>query len=184
MRRIAGLDLAAIHRRPTGLAILDTATRSIIFLEEVFSDEDVVDPIMHHRVGLVVVDAPLSFPPRGRGFRDVERMAMAKGARFLPLTMRSMIMLAERAIRLKRMLEVAGIIVVETHPSSSLKISGCSFSQLLEELNVSLPRRPRSRHEEDAIIAALTGLCVLEDCAELFETGHDRLVLLKQICKH
>jgi predicted nuclease with RNAse H fold len=184
MQRIAGLDLAATHRRPTGLAILDTITRSIIFLEEVFGDEDVVDPVIRYRVGLVVVDAPLSFPPRGRGFRDVERIAMTRGARFLPLTMSSMTMLAERAIRLKRVLEATGIIVIETHPSSSLKISGCSFSQLLEELNVSLPRRPRSRHEQDAVIAAITGLCVFEDCAELFETGHDRLVLLKQICKH
>ncbi len=182
MQRVTGVDLAAKSSNPTGVAVLDVRERRFLAIGHVYTDDEVLDVVASTDSSIVVIDAPLSFPPRGAAFRKVELEAIRRGARLLPLTMPAMRMLVERAIELAARLRQLGVSVYETHPWSALRLSGCSLRVLLERLRVTNIEKRLSKHERDAIIAALVGLCVLEDCAERFEADGGALFLLKKIC--
>jgi len=182
MQRVTGVDLAAKSSNPTGIAVLDADERRFLVIEHVYSDDEIVGIVTATSSSIVVIDAPLSFPPRGAAFRKVELEAIKRGARLLPLTMPTMRALIKRALGIATSLQRLGVSVYETHPWSALRLSGCSFRELLERLGIANIGKRLSRHERDAVIAALVGLCTLEDCAERFEADGDALFLLKKIC--
>ena len=182
MQRVTGIDLAAKSSNPTGIAVLDVRERRFLAIGHVYTDDEILDVVASTNSSVVVIDAPLSFPPRGAAFRKVELEAIRRGARLLPLTMPAMRILVERAIGLAARLRRLEVSVYETHPWSALRLSGCSFHELLERLRIASIGEGLSKHERDAVIAALVGLCVLEGCAERFEADGDVLFLLKKIC--
>lgn len=113
MGKIVGVDLHI--KRPSIICVFENFFASFI------ESENEVEEIIHLRPEIVVMDAPLSieFP-----FRRFERELMRFGYKFLPLSMRSMRALAEKAIEIKKALEKKNIKVFETHPGSlSKKIS-------------------------------------------------------------
>ena len=182
MQRIAGLDLAASEKRVTGLAILDRDKRTFIRVTSVHTDGQILGAVLHEKVSVVVIDAPLSFPRPGNAFREVELEAMRRGARLLPLTMPSMRLLILRARKLVEELRSRGIEVYETHPSSALRLSRCSLGELLQRLGVVLGEAQLNRHERDAVIAAIVGLCIFDGCADRIEAGGEVMFLLKRVC--
>ncbi len=167
---IAGVDLAACKNRPTGLAVVHCGIggcRLTRLLSGRLSDEDIVRIISGEHAEIAVFDAPLSLPESG-GFRRVERKFMRIGGKLLPLTMRSMRLLAERAMRLAERLRSIGVEVYETHPRSVLRIcSASSPAEIAERLGVEgvkLRLARMDRHEADALTAALVGVCIYKAC--------------------
>lgn len=124
-------------------------------LEDRLGDEELAVLVVEWAPHLVVIDAPLGRPPRGRGFRRVEREAMRLGARLLPHGLPGVSALAGRGVKLARRLEAYSI-VAETHPRSALRVAGCSSpAALFGLLGVEAP--PRGRHTLDAAVAAAAG---------------------------
>ncbi|KSW11336.1 hypothetical protein CF15_00230 [Pyrodictium occultum] len=178
----AGIDLAASPRRPTGVAIVCGGGGGRLGLESVgiaYSDHEILALIPAGRVLVAAVDAPLSLPPPGQGFRPVERRLLSMGGRLLPLSLEPMRKLAERAIRLQGLLEGKGVRVVETHPSTVLRLSGCgSHSRFYAAFGVEEPGG-LSKHERDALVAALVAYCVEAGCGlEVREAG-DTVYMVK-----
>lgn len=182
MPSIAGLDLAAKDKNVSGIAVLDASKRCFSEVRHAYKDEEIIEIIEKHYSRIVVFDAPLSLPPNGRPFRNVELEAIKRGARLLPITTQAMRMLATRAINLAAKLRAKGVTVYETHPWSALRLSGCSFNKLLSILNIGCIPPKLSRHERDAVIAAVVGLCILEECAIRIQSNGDSIFLLKRIC--
>ncbi len=182
MPRITGLDLAAKDKNASGIAVLDSQKRRFIEIRHAYKDEDIIGVIEGHSSTIVVVDAPLSLPPSGKAFREVELEALKRGARLLPLVSPAMRTLALRAINLANKLRTRGIKVYETHPWSALRLSNCALEELLSRLGIRGLPTGLSRHERDAVIAAIVGLCVFEGCAESIRGGKETIFLLKKIC--
>jgi len=107
---MVGVDLHL--KRPSVICIFDGI--KAIFLESSEEGRDILD----FSPSIVVLDAPLSLEIP---FRKFERELMRKGFRFLPLSMKSMRELCEKAMKIKEFLEEKGIDVFETHPGSLSK---------------------------------------------------------------
>lgn len=107
MEKIIGIDLHI--KRPSIICIFEE------FLASFIESENEVEEILNCKPEIVVVDAPLSIEIP---FRKFERRLMRLGYRFLPLSMKSMKCLAEKAIRIKETIEEYGIKIFETHPGS------------------------------------------------------------------
>ncbi|ALL00161.1 hypothetical protein Pyrde_0111 [Pyrodictium delaneyi] len=183
----AGVDLAASPRRPSGVAIVCTTSPTehlhIKRLTMLYSDAEITELILRDHARMVAIDAPLSLPPEGQGFRNVERQLLSLGGRLLPLTLSSMRKLALRAIKLKEALEKAGVVVIETHPSSVLRIADCSYIDVCNLFGLHLPREA-SRHEEDALVAALVAFCATRDCGYRVEGSDGAIYVLRPgICR-
>jgi len=93
-------------------------------------------------------------------------------------------MLVERSLKIKAMIEQYGVVVIETHPLSALKSSGCrDYTQLFTAHGLILDREI-GRDEADALVSALV--------AKYYATGNafkvgarDGIVyLLPKICGH
>jgi predicted nuclease with RNAse H fold len=168
---IAGVDLAARNDRPTGVAVAvcnrDCMLRTVI--SRPLTDDEILQLLERHGVRIAVIDAPLQLPRSG-GYRAVERKFMSIGARLLPLTLKSMRMLALRGMRLANMLRSRGVEVYETHPRSVLLICRLEDAVALAErvgVKTYLNSREIDRHAEDAIVALAVGVCVYRGCASL-----------------
>ncbi len=165
--RVVGVDLSASEKKATGLVVLESVNLSrwrcvearLLYTDTVSLAMKIAEYVPH----LVVVDAPLSRPPRGAGFRPAELQVLRLGGRLLPLTLRSMSLLLERALALKKYVESYAE-VVETHPSSLLEISGCSIEELISIVSLSshgnciieLDKLPRDIR--DALLASIVGV--------------------------
>ncbi|BES82612.1 DUF429 domain-containing protein [Pyrodictium abyssi] len=164
----AGVDLAALPRKPTGVAIIcaleSRELPSLAAVSELYHDDEITQLLLEHNVSVAAIDAPLSLPPPGHGFRHVERKLLSIGGRLLPLTMEPMRRLAERANELRKVLDKHGITVIETHPTSVLRVGKCSTYHELYSLFGLHPPSDMSRHEMDALVAALVAYCVHRDC--------------------
>ncbi len=170
MPKVVGVDLAVPHRGVTGLAVVEARTRRVVDLALARDLGEVVGFIRRWGPHLVVVDAPLSLPITG-GFRAAERWAMkALGARFLPLSLRSMQALAEAGITLRR--HLLWLDVFETHPSSAARIAGAdSVPGLLRCLGYrtkAVPGGSARRHVMDALAAAAVGALLSEGLSLLY----------------
>ncbi|RUM46955.1 MAG: DUF429 domain-containing protein [Hyperthermus sp.] len=164
--RLAGIDLSASSKHRTGIAVVEGrrgAWRVVHLSEEAYSDHDIKELILGFNPAVTAVDAPLTKPSRG-GFRDVEAMVLRLGARLLPLTLKPMVMLAERGVRVRELLSPYTI-VVETHPSSVLRVAGCSIRVLSGLLGLRNVREPLGRDERDALVAALVAVGFAEGVA-------------------
>jgi len=91
-------------------------------------------------------------------------------------------MLVDRALKLKSLFEEQGLLVVETHPRSALKSSGCrDYDELLNAHGIKVGYS-LSRDEYDAIVAALVARYYSEDRALKIEASDGVIYLLPRIC--
>lgn len=182
---LAGIDLAGSRRRPTGLAILKASRASgpsLLFSGTVYSDEELLSLIEEFDVKCASIDAPLS--PSARGYRKIDLALIRSGLRVLPPSFPGMRALVERALKIKGALEARRVIVIETHPRSSLKLSGCGdLTELLSRHGINVGKRV-GKDEGDAIICALTAYYYLAGKAVIFREADGEIVLLPPICSH
>jgi len=172
--KVVGVDLAGSPNRVTGLCCLDS--RLSCELARAKSDDEIFSFVQEMDPMLIAVDAPLSFPISGGGFRKCDRELKKMGVKPLPLTLRGMRMLTERAIKLKRVLKELGYEVIEVFPSGAQKFlnlpSKKSGDKDLRDglLSLGIRRIPREIdiHVLDAITCAFVGLLYLKGkCIEV-----------------
>ena len=157
MRLQAGIDLHVSSKKPSRLVVCRLTTRGLIEVHykcEARQLEDLIYPLGKLKPSTIAVDAPLSPPPL-RGFREAEQRALKAGARLLPSSLSSMVMLAKRGTVL------AGLLsslrwrprIVETHPTSAAVVTGLRGLDDLVERIVTVDPRRLSRHEKEALVA-------------------------------
>ncbi|MEM1864423.1 MAG: hypothetical protein QXN10_05945 [Desulfurococcaceae archaeon] len=179
----AGLDLAGSKRRPTGVAII-TMAFDIIDTRTLFRDEEIINYIIRNHVNTVAIDSPLDRPSCGSVFRKIDLVLIRNGFKVLPPGWIGMSMLVNRAIGISKALMAMGVEVLETHPRSSLKSSGCSsFEELIRALNLNI-NRELNKDEKDAIVSAL--VCVFHKLGKsrIYRAEDGQVVLLPPICQN
>jgi len=159
--KYVGIDLALPGRRRIGIALLDAR---LGLYHTWLVDDGVVQFVDRLRPSLICIDAPLGLPIRGYN-RLVEVRAREIGLKLLPPLLGAMAKLTKYGIEIARELMAKDYVVVEVHPSSTLKLLGLSIEEFLNRLRFR-GSRALSRHEADSLVAAYT--CYLRDmgCTE------------------
>ncbi len=107
----------------------------------------------------VAVDSPLAHATTG-AWRRVDLLGRRLGLRLLPPGWRGMRRLVEEV---RRHILPLSPVLLETHPSSAVRVSGCRGSrELLRACFDALLVEPRSRDEEDAAVAACVARLFVE----------------------
>lgn len=177
MVRVAGLDPSGSPRRYSGLAILDN--NKLLYIAKLKYDTDIVNTVLFYKPVIIAIDSPLS---HAHSFREVDLLMKKKGYKVLPPGWRSMKMLIERSLRFKQLFEENNIVVIETHPYSALKSSGCrDYDELFKTHNIIIPRI-LSRDEYDAIVSALVAKYYAEEKCLKIEARDGIIYLLPKIC--
>ena len=143
-------------------------------------DGEVIDFCIRSEPEVIAVDSPLT-EPRG-AWREVDREMLRLGFRVLPPGMPGMRQLTRRGVRLALRLRSAGLSVVEVHPSSSARALGVERSlsgagEVLTRLFGLDPPERASRHEVDAILAALTGALHVLGLSRVVEAADGSVVI-------
>lgn len=178
---IAGIDLAGVPRRPTGLCILKGLKAKTSLL---YSDEEILNYVKKEKPDLVGIDAPLSLPPgrrfigerSGSHFRPCDEELRRRKIPFFPITLGPMRGLTERGIRLRSFLEEEGFRVVEVYPGGAqdiwriprVKHNLSGLREGLVRLGISGLKKETTGHELDAATGALVGLLFLQGKAEIY----------------
>lgn len=147
---IAGIDLAGVESRPTGLCILNTRAH----FYTAFLNSEIFTIVSQNDITLAAIDAPLSF--RGGPFRDGDK-ELRTHFPLLPLTFRGMQSLTQRGITVKNYLTCP---VIEVYPHAAKKILGITRPE--DVLSYGINEVPSNPHELDAAAAALTGRFYLQ----------------------
>ena len=180
-----GIDLAAKPSRCTGfVAISSCGKLCIVEAKCLGSDDEIVSSVAKYRRAIVAIDAPLGF---GNGFiRNVDRKMIAHGYKVLPPGLPQMALLTRRAINIAERVRGMGYTVIETHPTSVLKSSGCgSVEELAKALNIMNVDIVKGGKKDivDAFLAAVAALCYNEKCSEVIEDTDGAIWLVKRLCK-
>jgi predicted nuclease with RNAse H fold len=143
--KVIGVDLAAKEDNPTGIAIIGREESAKL----VYTDKEILDIVELEKPEVVAIDAPLHH--HVKSWRSAERALMKKGFHPLPLTIRSMKELTDRAIALKKKISCK---VIEVFPSATRAIL--------------VPTMPKhlNKDEQDALLAARTAKMYLENKTE------------------
>jgi uncharacterized protein len=178
---VAGIDLAGVPRRPTGVCCLKefNATTAILY-----EDGDILDFIRRAKPDLVAIDAPLNLPPgrrsiedrNGAHYRPCDLELRRQKIPFFPITLGPMRTLTVRGIELRGVLEENGFRVVEIYPGGAQDVWGIprarhdhgTLRQGLMRLGVKGLAKEISDHELDAATGALVGLLYLQGKARVF----------------
>jgi|YelNatPaOPRAMG01_1025707.scaffolds.fasta_scaffold166058_2 predicted nuclease with RNAse H fold len=152
--KVIGIDLSTKEKNQTGICIINRVVRFL----KLKKDVEIINLIKNLKPDVVAIDAPLSLSKKS--WRPCEIKLLKMGFRPLPLTMKNMRILAERAIRLKRML--GNFKVIEVFPRATEKILGIEKKKIQEMFFVKI-----SEHQYDAYLCALTGKCFLENTYEI-----------------
>ncbi len=179
MVTVAGIDLAAYQHRPTGMAVVSGS--EVLFIGVKHTDDEILSVIIGYRPVAVAIDSPLS---HAETYRRVDIAMKMKGYPVLPPGWRTMKPLVSRALRLKESMEARGIVVIETHPRSALKSSGCkSVEELLDEMGVRRGYQKRlTRDEADALVAALVAYMYVRDASIRVSAPDGVVHLLPRLC--
>jgi len=165
---IAGVDLAAKPKNPTGICLLKS--RNNYKLLTLYEDEEIIDAINENKVEIVAIDAPLMKEIR---IREADRILKKYGA--MPPTLPSMRMLTTRAIKIIERLDA---ITIEVFPTASAKILGIydkDYRKMAEKLNI----EPSNKHELDAYLAAYTGYLYKKGLT--IEVGNKEKIIIPKI---
>lgn len=174
----AGLDPAGTEKRPTGLAIIKN--NIFIFIGKLYRDNEIIDKILFYKPVVLAIDSPLSY---SKGYREVDLLMKKLGYKVLPPGWRSMQILIHRSLRIKSILEKRGVKVIETHPLSALKSSGCkTLDELLAKLNIKLETKNLSKDEKDAAIASLVAKFYYNNKSYMVKAKDGIIHLLPKIC--
>jgi predicted nuclease with RNAse H fold len=167
---IIGIDLAGKAKNPTGIAILKD---SQIETRLVYTDEEILEAVNAAKPSIVAIDAPLKLPKKGI-LRKGDLELVKKGYRVFPPGLPAMKTLTRRAIRLDKLIKKSRIETVEVHPTSTRKALGMptknwkEIQEIFKKLGLdgTLEERSLTRHELDAITAALTAYLHLQGLTE------------------
>jgi predicted nuclease with RNAse H fold len=178
---IAGVDLAGVSHRPTGMCILKGLRAKTSLL---YTDQDILSCIQKEKPDLVVIDAPLTLPPgrksiderTGSHLRPCDEELKRRKIPFFPITLGPMRGLTKRGIRLRSLLEADGFRVFEVYPGGAqdiwsiprVKHSLSGLRMGLRKLGISNLKEESSGHELDAAAGALVGLLFLQGKAEVY----------------
>jgi Uncharacterized conserved protein len=181
----AGLDLSGSEQKSSGVSIVKVGKDldiKVLYVGRLRTNSEIVELLWNHSVRAVAVDSPLTLPSRGKHFRRVDLKLIKMGYKVLPPSWVSMKKLSVRAINLVNELKSLGILVIETHPTSSLGSSGCdSFDELAGKLRLELPRE-LSKDEKDAVIAAVTCAFHLLNKDIVVKDEDGEISILPRIC--
>lgn len=181
--KVAGLDLSGSEKKPSGWCLIDGRRVTTKLL---YSDDEILNEVTNARPVIIAIDAPLTMPKEG-GFRHVDKELMKLKGKPLPPLMPGMRSLTMRAIGLiTRINELSlNIKILETHPqtaASRLNVSRSS-KQVLEALKaygLKPFERNVSKHEVDAMLAALTAWLYLIGKVEEVKADNGIIVLPKK----
>ncbi len=179
---VGGVDLAGSCGRVSGVAVACDGV--VWFVGGLHGDDEIVGVLLGWGVRVVAVDAPLSLPRSG-WLREVDREMRRRGFRVLPPMWRGMRMLTLRGIQLSRVLEEYGVQVIETHPSSAVKCSGCSSAveAACRVLDCSLVDVERlGRDEVDALVCAAVAHAYAAGRVVAVEAKDGVIYLLPRLC--
>ncbi|MEM4718338.1 MAG: hypothetical protein QXE81_06270 [Desulfurococcaceae archaeon] len=181
-----GVDLSANERKTSGLSILklngNNQNIQLQYIGKFKEDRELIGIIKHNGVQAVAIDSPLTMPKLGSYYRKVDLKMIKMGYRVLPPAWPSMRRLTERGIRLATILNSMGITVIETHPSSCVKSSGCgTYEHLLQMLGILKIQRV-SRDEKDALVSALLCLYYMLKNSIIIQDEDGSIALLPRIC--
>jgi len=196
MGRVVGLDLAGSERRDTGFCLLDVETLEAE-VSVLHGDEEIVGECVRARPLVVAVDAPLSIP-RGRRsiderspvhFRRCDLELRRLGIKFFPITLGPMRMLTKRGMRLKELLEEAGLEVIEVYPGGAQDILGIprknrgleELRRGLEELGIRGLRPGMTGDELDAVTAAYVGVLYVRGEYTALGDPEEGLIIMPRI---
>ncbi len=182
MVRIAGLDLAALPKNPTGWALMEGRKIETRLL---YGDEEIMGMVRDKKPQLVAIDAPLSLPKSGI-YRKADEEMIKRGYRVFPPVIPSMKKLTLRAMELVASLREEEVDVIEIHPLSTRKALGMplrdpgEISKTFEALGFELSGG-RTIHELDAATAALTGLLHIKGLTEELGDEGGKIVVPRRI---
>ncbi len=191
---VAGIDLAANHKKQSGFCIMNENLEVKTFL--LFTDNEILDYVKHYNPELIAVDAPLSLPMGRKSLAEksnihlrlCDRELLELGIKFFPITLGPMRKLTERGIKLKQMLENLGYKVIEVFPGATQDILGLvrknqGINKLREgliSLGIKGIKNEMNDDELDAITCALTGLLYMKgECIELGDKKEGILIIPK-----
>lgn len=145
MYKILGIDLASKEKNKTGICYKD----KILEFKIVYSNEEILEIIKNIKPNIVVIDAPLS--KEKIPFRDCELELLKRGFRPMPLSIKSILELANRGIFIKNEIKkICNSEIFETFPRAVEKILGFNYSKFKNYF--------KSKHIYDAWLCYLAGL--------------------------
>lgn len=181
---VAGVDLSAGRR--TGVAIVEARRGSPILLEAyTVGVEEAAWLLASLGVRVAAVDSPLSHATHG-AWRLVDIVGRRLGLRLLPPGWRGMRRLVDAALRFTRVALEAGVLVVETHPSSVVRVAGCRDGvELTRRCYAAVLDEPRGRDELDAAVAGCVAYCLLYGCYARVEAVDGSIWLVDpRVCRY
>jgi len=177
---VAGVDLAGVAHRPSGICLLRGMKAETLLL---YGDQEIIDFAALQGVALVAIDAPLNLPPgrksmsdrTGGHYRSCDEELRRRRIPFFPITLGPMRGLTERGIALRQRLEKQGIRVIEIYPGGAqdvwriprAKKDRAGLRRGLARLGLNGLRTDALDHELDAASGALVGLLFLQGKAEV-----------------
>lgn len=167
---ISGIDLAGKPENPTGWAVLEKLNTKASLL---YNDNQILEAIAQNRPEIIAIDAPFSLPNKGI-LRKAEKEMMKSGYRVLPPSLPAMEKLADRVMKLNRLIAEEGFKTIEVHPTSTCKAlemppkNRRKTQAILKQMGLEgeLELRPFASHEIDAVIAALTAYLYMKNQTE------------------
>lgn len=161
-----GIDLSASEQKPTGWAIIK---KGRVKTTQFHTDEEIIRKTVKANPSIVAIDAPLTFPKQGM-LREADRQMYKLGYPVFPPLFRSMQKLTERGVKISEILILKGLEVIEVHPASSRRALSMPIKDWRKiqavfrhiGLRGGHEKYELTRHEIDAVTAALTGLLYLE----------------------
>ncbi len=165
---IAGVDLAAKPKNPTGICLLKS--RSNYKLLTLYDDDEIINVINENKAEIVAIDAPLMKEIR---IREADRILRKYGA--MPPTFPSMKMLTKRAMKIVERLDT---ILIEVFPTATAKILGIydkDYRKMMGKLKIKVS----NKHEFDAYLAAYTGYLYKKGLT--IEVGNKEKIIIPKI---
>ncbi len=179
MTIIVGIDLAGSEKNTTGLArlhVVDIDSSKILVslvIKKAKSDSEIIN--FCKDANIIAIDSPLTLPVNeGEFSRELDKEMTKKGYRVFPTLFGGMKQLTYRAINLKKQLTDGKKIVIEVHPTSSLKKLKLTHHDIFSLLKLN---KNLSKDEADAVICALTGFAYFLNEVEKIETKDGVLYL-------
>jgi predicted nuclease with RNAse H fold len=181
---VGGVDLSASSKRTSGVCLVVNGVLSLC--DKKYDDLEIIDSLYTFgKPRVVALDAPLSLVDSG--FRKVEQLMIKDGFKLLPLGMKGMRQLAERGIRLKKLLEKDGVTVIETHPSSAFNSAGCKERKhgvtecISKYVKLEHEIKFESKDMEDAAIAACVAWMYINNKTVVYESSGESIHLLPRL---
>lgn len=170
--KFVGIDLAGTAKHFTGFCILTVQDFKDKFAETKLlnTDNEIIEETKKAKPEIVAIDAPLS-----KGKRKCDYDLKIYGA--LPLTLKSMEILAERGIKISNELRKENFNVIEVFATASAKILGFynkrkeAEQKELMKMVKGINKKLLKKHEIDAIFCAITAY--LHHIGKTMEVGDE-----------